>query len=135
MYCGGFILSKLGSFDELTGGEGEDVRAFDCEAVVFFALECVLLSGVGRWRLRGRSDVELADFESNFESDLTSVFGVPFLVGAVPLTWAGVGVLVLAGEGAEGGGVGALAAAVVELNAALLLLLTEGLFSRSLSLD
>lgn len=82
--------------------------------------------------MRGRSDVELADFESDFESDLPSVFGVPFFVGA--LTWAGVGVLVLAGEGAEGGGVGALAAAVVEFDV-VLLLLTEGLFSRSLSLD
>lgn len=122
----------------LTDGEGEDVRAFDCEAEVFFALECVLLSGGGRCRLRGRSEVELVDFESDFESDLPSVFGVPFFVGALPLTWAGVGVLVLAGEGAEGGGVGALAAAVVEFDdvvVVLLLLLTEGLFSRSLSLD
>lgn len=86
--------------------------------------------------MRGRSEVELVDFESDFDSDLVSVFGVPFFVGALLLTWAGVGVLVLAGEGAEGGGVGALAAAVVELDdAVVVLLFTEGLFSRSLSLD
>lgn len=69
--------SKLGSFDEVTGGEGEDVRALDCEVEGFFPEGCVLLSEGGRCRFRGLSDVVLADFVSDFVSDLPSIFGGP----------------------------------------------------------
>lgn len=55
------------------------------------------------------------------------------LAGALPFTGEGDGVVVPAGGGAGGGGVGA-AAEVVDEDGGAGLLLTQGLFSLSLSL-
>lgn len=74
----------------------------------------------------------VAAFASGFVSDLQSIFGGPLFAGALPFTWEGDRVVVLAGGGAGGGGVAALAEGVDEDDGAGLL--TLGLCSLSFSL-
>lgn len=74
----------------------------------------------------------VAAFVSGFVSDLQSIFGGPLFAGALPFTWEGDGVVVLAGGRAGGGGVGALAEGVDEDGGGGLL--TLGLFSLSFPL-